>query len=144
MATHSSILAWRTSWTEQPGGLFMWSQRIGHSWVTNTFKTTDSPCATTGHSDQISEQPTHTHSCFWVTAPRVGSWLNCAFVFPTYLSVFFLIVFLLDQCSTNLQVVLRIFIYGFVVLLCSWDKNSSGYFPFSTLISPMYGDFSLC
>ena len=28
MATHSSILAWKTPWTEGPGGLqFMWSQR---------------------------------------------------------------------------------------------------------------------
>ena len=31
MATHSSILAWRIPWTEQPGGLqFMGSQRVGH------------------------------------------------------------------------------------------------------------------
>ena len=31
MATHSSILAWRTSWTEEPGGLqFIGSQRVGH------------------------------------------------------------------------------------------------------------------
>ena len=31
MATHSSILAWETPWTEEPGVLqFMGSQRIGH------------------------------------------------------------------------------------------------------------------
>ena len=31
MATHSSILAWRIPWTEEPGGLqSMWSQRVGH------------------------------------------------------------------------------------------------------------------
>ena len=30
-ATHSSILAWRTPWTEEPGGLqFMGLQRVGH------------------------------------------------------------------------------------------------------------------
>ena len=30
MATHSSILAWRIAWTEEPGGLlFMGSQRVG-------------------------------------------------------------------------------------------------------------------
>ena len=29
MATHSSILAWRISWTEEPGGLqFMGTQRV--------------------------------------------------------------------------------------------------------------------
>ena len=30
-ATHSSILAWRTPWTEEPGGLqSMGSKRVGH------------------------------------------------------------------------------------------------------------------
>ena len=33
MATHSSILAWETPWTEEPGGLqSRGSQRVGHSW----------------------------------------------------------------------------------------------------------------
>ena len=32
MATHSSILAWKISWTEDPGGLqSMGSQRVGHN-----------------------------------------------------------------------------------------------------------------
>ena len=31
MATHSNILAWRTLWTEEPGGLQR-SQRVGHDW----------------------------------------------------------------------------------------------------------------
>ena len=31
MATHSSILAWRIAWTEEPGGLqSMGLQRVGH------------------------------------------------------------------------------------------------------------------
>ena len=31
MVTHSSILAWRTPWIEEPGGLHsMKSQRVGH------------------------------------------------------------------------------------------------------------------
>ena len=31
VATHSSVLAWRTPWTEEPGGLqSMGSQRIRH------------------------------------------------------------------------------------------------------------------
>ena len=31
LATHSSILAWRIPWTEEPGRLqFMGSQRVGH------------------------------------------------------------------------------------------------------------------
>ena len=37
-ATHSSILAWRIPWTEEPGGLqSMGSQRVRHDWVTFTF-----------------------------------------------------------------------------------------------------------
>ena len=35
VATHSSILAWRIPWTEEPGRLqSMESQRVGHDWVT--------------------------------------------------------------------------------------------------------------
>ena len=35
MATHSSILAWRIPWTEEPGGLrSMESQRVGHDLAT--------------------------------------------------------------------------------------------------------------
>ena len=31
LATHSSILAWRIPWTEEPGGLqSMGSKRVGH------------------------------------------------------------------------------------------------------------------
>ena len=39
MATHSSILAWRISWTEEPGGL--WStglQRVSHINSCNNFE----------------------------------------------------------------------------------------------------------
>ena len=36
MATPSSVLVWRITWTEEPGGLqSMESQRIRYSWVTN-------------------------------------------------------------------------------------------------------------
>ena len=38
MATHSSILAWRIPWTEEPGGLqSMGLQRVGHDRATNSF-----------------------------------------------------------------------------------------------------------
>ena len=34
MATHSSILAWRIPWTEEPGGLqSTGSRRVGHDWA---------------------------------------------------------------------------------------------------------------
>ena len=38
MATHSSIIAWKIPWTEEPGGLhFMGPQRVKDDWVTNRF-----------------------------------------------------------------------------------------------------------
>ena len=43
MATHSSILAWRIPWAEEPGGLqFMGSQRVGHDWATSLLHFTSS------------------------------------------------------------------------------------------------------
>ena len=42
MATHSSILAWRIPWREEPGRLqSMGSQRVGHDWVTSLWYTFD-------------------------------------------------------------------------------------------------------
>ena len=38
MATHSSFLAWKIPWTEEPGGLqSVGSQRVRQSWAANTF-----------------------------------------------------------------------------------------------------------
>ena len=38
MATHSSILAWKIPWTEEPGGLqSLGLQRVGHDRVTSAF-----------------------------------------------------------------------------------------------------------
>ena len=40
MAAHSSILAWRIPWTEEPGGLrSIGLQKVGHDWTTNTSTT---------------------------------------------------------------------------------------------------------
>ena len=39
MATHSSILAWKIPWTEEPGRLqSMGSQRVGHDWTTSLLR----------------------------------------------------------------------------------------------------------
>ena len=36
MAPHSSTLAWKSPWTEEPGRLqSVWSRRVGHNWVTS-------------------------------------------------------------------------------------------------------------
>ena len=40
IAVHFSILAWRISWTEEPGRLqYMGSQGVRHNWATNTANT---------------------------------------------------------------------------------------------------------
>ena len=51
MATHSSILAWRILWTEEPGSLqSMGSQRVRHDWVTNTHPQNKNPLHWWPHS----------------------------------------------------------------------------------------------
>ena len=41
MATHSSILAWKVPWAEEPGGLqSMGLQRAGQNWATEAFMQT--------------------------------------------------------------------------------------------------------
>ena len=53
MATPSSILAWRITWTEEPGGLqSMGLQRVGHDWVINM------------HACTRTHTHTHTHAYF--------------------------------------------------------------------------------
>ena len=55
MATHSSTLAWRIPWTEEPGGLSsMWLQRVGHDW-SNSAHTWDL-------WDTMKKKKTKTHS----------------------------------------------------------------------------------
>ena len=57
MATHSSILAWRIPWTEEPGSLqSMGSHRIGHYW-----------------SDLV-----HTHIWFIVQRMKIVIWITSA------------------------------------------------------------------
>ena len=59
MATHSSILAWRISWTEEPSGLqSMESQRVGYDW-SDWVCTEQLPRCPTGHSILTEEK-----SCF--------------------------------------------------------------------------------
>ena len=38
MATHSSVLAWRTPWTESPVGHSPQDRRVGHDWSDTALK----------------------------------------------------------------------------------------------------------
>ena len=60
MATHSSILAWRILWTEEPGRLqSIGSQRVGLDWVSDTLTFFRGPwwVLVYVHLDQISSMP---------------------------------------------------------------------------------------
>ena len=84
MATHSSILAWRISWTEELGGLqSMGLQRVGHNSATNTFhincrfriQQTQAPCPLQGLAQVCKVWPKFARS-------------HSAFLLPTSESVF--------------------------------------------------------
>ena len=55
MVTHSSILAWKTPWTEEPGRLqFKVSQRVRHDWATITCRLL---AVNFGESEESSRSP---------------------------------------------------------------------------------------
>ena len=54
MAAHSSTLAWRIPWTQEPDRLqFMGSQRVGHNRATNTHITTGKPSNLIDQNQQV-------------------------------------------------------------------------------------------
>ena len=58
MATHSSILAWRITWTEEPGRLqSMRSQRVGQDWSDFACMHAGAPVSTQGEPRFNSEGP---------------------------------------------------------------------------------------
>ena len=59
MATHSSILAWRTQWTEEPGG----SQRVRHNWVTKHSLIQITTFLKLGKTGQWEKMHSRVHSC---------------------------------------------------------------------------------
>ena len=60
MATHSSILAWRILWTEEPGGLLsIRLRRVGHNWSDLAYM-------------HALEKEMATHSCSCLENPRDG------------------------------------------------------------------------
>ena len=65
MATHSSMLAWKIPWTDEPGRLqSMGSQRVGHDWATFTF--TFSYYSLSSFTNDW--KSIHSANIYWVTA----------------------------------------------------------------------------
>ena len=73
MATHSSILAWRIPWTEEPCRLqSMGSQRVGHNWATSlsfTSKPSDGICSHQFMGNRWGNSVRH-FFFFWGGAPK--------------------------------------------------------------------------
>ena len=78
MATHSSIVAWRIPWTEEPGRLqSTGSQRVGHDW---------SDLAQ--HTHTHTHTHTHVHSCSFPLSQDIEYGLLGYTIGPCYLSIF--------------------------------------------------------
>ena len=96
MATHSSILAWRIPWTEEPGGLqSMRSQRDGHDWAINTHtevswdisNTASGPGKSRWMSKGNPEEMPHKTDSNYPEATTLSLW-SCPCVYPHALFFF--------------------------------------------------------
>ena len=124
MATHSSILAWKISWTEEPGGLqSMGSQRVGHDWAANTYLL----------GERVSLRHTFKELC------PTFSWIR----YPHLCLVCYLIILILSLDSLFIDVlpsiqmkynknIFKIYLYNYV----RWSK-------FFIVFSHTYYDLSL-
>ena len=96
LATHSTVLAWRIPWTEEPGGLqSMGSQRVRHDWVTE-------------HT-HIGVQREQKSLVFWKQGNILASWeiRDCHLV-RNGGSISSITVFLASEMFTNLR---RLFLH---------------------------------
>ena len=90
MATHSNILAWEISWTQEPGGLYsMRSQRVSHDeGLNNKFKmanksTSTSPWASVyAFHDTSASKMTHPPAPwqFWGQLSKAKTWAIAQFL----------------------------------------------------------------
>ena len=86
MATHSSILAWRISWTEEPGGLqSIGLQRVRHDWETKQ-------SYNNSYTDFLRSYT------FMITLYRNNE--SCTFLFPVW-KPFHVLVLLLEGIQCN-------------------------------------------
>ena len=80
VATHSSILAGRTPWTEEPGELqSMESQRVGHNWATNTHRHTHTH---THRGLMVEENRQALNTCLKTHFTSICKWITKFTFFP--------------------------------------------------------------
>ena len=79
MATHSSILAWRTPWMEEPGRLqSMGSQRVRHDWATSLSLSYNPATMLLGIYPKKIKTYTHTKICTWIVIEDIYDFPNWA------------------------------------------------------------------
>ena len=74
MATHSSILAWKSPWTEQPGGLQSMGSRESQALLNNQ--------TTISSSIEAFSLKLHGSAHFWLPLTSLASWLSPSLVLP--------------------------------------------------------------
>ena len=113
MATHSSILAWRTPWTEKPGQLqSMGLQRIGHDLVTNTH--TPSPFLNRCVSIRLSVS-----EWSWISLHSLKSWIRS---WLSWKGLRVCLCWVYERCLNKTIEVLQAMNLGLVILIScvSW------------------------
>ena len=102
MATHSSTLAWRIPWREEPGRLqSMGLQRVGHDWATSQWVWSVSHCSLIYISFMISDAQ-HLFMCFFYHLYIFFREMSIQFLNPflNWVTSFFVVV----DCRSSLYV----------------------------------------
>ena len=86
MASHSSILAWRIPWTEEPGGLqSTGSQRVRHDWATQHSTARD---FTHAYSESGNKQKNHSIAEIEVQIKQVSMSIKKTSLSLIYISIY--------------------------------------------------------
>ena len=87
MATHSSILAWRIPWIEEPGGLqSIGSRRVGHDWASSLHFTSMSYLQSFYKQSRLENKNYLPFTWFWKPHQRLTEHLTV--FWPRFISVF--------------------------------------------------------
>ena len=88
MATHSSTLAWKIPWTEEPGGSqSMGSQRVGHDWATSLHFQSCLSLALLQLSYNLGFQYLHPSTAFWTLVDYEGYSISSKGLLPSVVDI---------------------------------------------------------
>ena len=126
MATHSSILALETPWTEEPGRLqSMGSQKVRHGWGTTTvflvYYLSHFTASMTSEENNFLWSPIAMSICV-IMVTLTFNIIRC-FIFKRLLKTNF--TFLPQHLNVSVQIHFKI--WGKEIILLDWPKSSSGF-----------------